>query len=47
VIAGKARLLGQFPGTRIVTEPRNPSPGDSEGSVRFRKAPMKAGGPEV
>lgn len=24
VIAGKARLLGRFPGTRIVTHPRNP-----------------------
>jgi acetylglutamate kinase len=33
VIAGKARLLGRFPGTRIV-HPRNPGRADSEGAVR-------------
>jgi acetylglutamate kinase len=33
VIAGKARLLGQFEGTRIVTHPRNPGRADSEGAV--------------
>jgi isopentenyl phosphate kinase len=47
VIAGKARLLGQFPGTRILADPRNPSGADSEGAVRSEKAPMKALGPEV
>jgi len=44
VIAGKARLLGRFPGTRIVTHPRNPGRADSEGPVRSMKAPMKARG---
>ena len=44
VIAGKARLLGQFPGTRIVTHARNPGRADSEGAVRSRRAPLKAGG---
>ena len=34
VIAGKARLLGRFPGTRIVTHPRNPGRADSEDPVR-------------
>jgi acetylglutamate kinase len=38
VIAGKARLLGGFPGTRIVTHPRNPGQADSEGLVRSGKA---------
>jgi acetylglutamate kinase len=44
VIAGKARLLGLCPGTRIVTHPRNPARADSEGAVRFSRAPLKAGG---
>ena len=46
VIAGKARLLGGFPGTRIVAHPRNPRRADSEGPVRSRTAPTKARGPE-
>jgi hypothetical protein len=33
VIAGKARLLGGFQGTRIVTRPRNPRRADSEGDA--------------
>jgi hypothetical protein len=44
VIAGKARLLGQFPGTRIVTHPRNPRGADSEGVIRSGRAPLKARG---
>ncbi len=46
VIAGVARLRGEFPGTRIVTHPRNPSRPDSEGLVRSGKVPIKARGPE-
>jgi acetylglutamate kinase len=44
VIAGKARLLGEFPGTRIVTHPRNPCGADSSGVVRPGTAPLKARG---
>jgi acetylglutamate kinase len=44
VIAGKARLLGHFPGTRIVSHPRNPGGADSEGLVRLGRAPLKADG---
>jgi acetylglutamate kinase len=44
VIAGKARLLGQFPGTRIVMHPRNPGRADSEGAIRSSRAAMKADG---
>jgi acetylglutamate kinase len=44
VIAGKARLLGEFPGTRIVMHPRNPDRADSEGAIRSRRAPLKADG---
>jgi acetylglutamate kinase len=47
VIAGKARLLGQFPGTRIVNHPRNPGGADSEGVVRSGRASLKARGCEV
>jgi acetylglutamate kinase len=46
VIAGVARLRGEFPGTRIATPPRNPGREDSEGLVRSGKAPTEARGPE-
>ncbi len=41
VIAGKARLLGQFAGTRIVTAEESRWSG-FRGICPFRKAPMKA-----
>jgi acetylglutamate kinase len=44
VIAGVARLRGEFPGTRIVAHPRDPGRADSEGLVRSSEAPTKARG---
>jgi acetylglutamate kinase len=42
VIAGVARLRGEFQGTRIVTHPRNTGRAATEGLVRSSEAPMKA-----
>jgi acetylglutamate kinase len=46
VIAGVARLRGEFAGTRIVTHPRNPGRADSEGVVLSREPRLKARGAE-